>query len=332
MDALGSKSGNPQAHPDNLYFHTLPQPPHDELQEILDSLSADQPWLSPRFFYDAQGSQLFDRITQTPEYYPTRTEQAIFREHRPAMMDAATGAEILIEPGSGNCEKAAPFIRDHGVQHYVPIEFSGDFLLASCKRLLQRFPQLQVHALCTDFTRCDRLPESIPHQQRLLFFPGSTIGNFEPEQARALLARFARLVGSEGYLLIGVDLKKSPARLNAAYNDQAGITAAFNRNVLDHLNRRLDCDFQVADFTHKAFYNEALGRVEMHLVARRDSQVRVDGHQLHFEQGQSIHTESSWKYTIGEFQALAASAGMQSIAVWTDDEDLFSVHLLQGAQ
>ena len=329
MDALPNQAQS-TAISANLRFHEMPAPPQDEVQELLQGLREDQPRLSPRFFYDERGSKLFDRITQTPEYYPTRTEKQILATHLADMMAAAGNAAVLVEPGSGNCEKAAPFIRDHEVRHYVPIEISGDFLVASCQRLMERFPDLSVDAVCADFTRCGRLPEAIPAKRRLLFFPGSTIGNFDPRQAQILLRRFAGLVGPGGHLLIGVDLKKETALLNAAYNDAERLTEAFNLNVLRHLNRRFHCDFQLADFAHRAFYNESLGRVEMHLEATRDTAVHIDGQRLVFSRNQTIHTENSWKYTLDEFKALADSAGLANRSVWTDDRAQFSVHLLQA--
>lgn len=330
MDALPDQAQS-TAIAANLRFHEIPAPPHDEVQELLHGLSAVQPWLSPRFFYDERGSKLFDRITQTPEYYPTRTEKQILATHLPDMMAAAGNAAVLVEPGSGNCEKAAPFIRDHRVRHYVPIEISGDFLVASCRRLMERFPDLSVDAVCADFTRCARLPEAIPAKRRLLFFPGSTIGNFDPQQARNLLRRFASLVGPGGHLLIGVDLKKETALLNAAYNDAERLTEAFNLNVLRHLNKRFHCDFRLADFVHRAFYNENLGRVEMHLEAVRDTAAQIKGQRLVLSRGQTIHTENSWKYTLAEFKSLATAAGLSSRYAWTDNHGFFSVHLLQAS-
>jgi len=316
-------------HEERLTVHHLPASPVDELSELVRGLSADQPMISPRFFYDQRGSALFDRITRTPEYYPTRTEARIFARHLPEMLDASH-CELLIEPGSGNCEKAERILAAGDISHYVPIEFSADFLIEACRALGRRYPALDIHAICADFTCCEQLPDAVPEAGRMLFFPGSTIGNFDPDEAAGLLGRFRSMVGEGGYALIGVDMQKEAAILDAAYNDSAGITAAFNLNALYHLNARLGCDFEPMDFAHRAFYDEGRGRVEMHLDCRRDTQVHLDGREIRFKAGQSIHTESSWKYTPQGFQALATKAGFVPVTFWTDDRGWFSVHLLRA--
>lgn len=318
-----------QRHDERLTVHHLPASPVDELAELLAGLSAEQPMISPRFFYDQRGSALFDRITRTPEYYPTRTEAQIFARFLPEMLDASHCA-LLIEPGSGNCEKAERILAAGDISHYVPIEFSADFLIDACQALGRRYPALDIHAICADFTRCDRLPAAIPDEGRMLFFPGSTIGNFDPDEAAGLLGRFRSMVGEGGYALIGVDVQKEAAVLDAAYNDSAGITAAFNLNALYHLNVRLGCDFEPAHFAHRAFYDESGGRVEMHLVCRQDTCVHLGGHEIRLGAGQSIHTESSWKYTPEGFRHLASKAGFTPVGLWTDDREWFSVHLLRA--
>jgi len=314
----------------SLTVHHLPIAQTDEVAELIDSLSAAQPYISPRFFYDHRGSKLFDRITRTQEYYPTRSEAKIFKQYLPEMLEL-TDCSLLLEPGSGNCAKAEPFFKAGDIEHYVPIEISADFLLVACRSLLRRFPHLNIHAVCADFTRCHVLPENIPDGQRMLFFPGSTIGNFDPDEATALLGSFRNLIGLGGYALIGVDLKKDAAVLDAAYNDAEGITASFNMNVLHHLNARLGCNFAPDDFAHLAFYNENMGRVEMHLTCRRDTRVLLGGREISFLDGQSIHTENSWKYSKEEFKALAVKAGFDAVGFWTDPDALFSVHLLQAS-
>ncbi|HKJ82927.1 MAG TPA: L-histidine N(alpha)-methyltransferase [Mariprofundaceae bacterium] len=314
---------------DGFTVHQMPTSSVDELTELIEGLSADQPWISPRFFYDQKGSELFDRITRTPEYYPTRTEEQIFARHLPEML-AASHCSLLLEPGSGNCEKAERFFRSGDISHYVPIEFSADFLIRACRSLRQRYPNLYIDAICADFTSCEALPESVPEQGRMLFFPGSTIGNFDPDEAVALMKRFRAMVGPGGYALIGVDLQKDPSVLDAAYNDSAGLTAAFNLNALYHLNARLGCDFRPEHFMHRAFYDEEVGRVEMHLVCRDDTEVGLGDHRVTLHAGQSIHTESSWKYTKEGFHRLAGRADFEAVDVWTDPRQWFSVHLLRA--
>lgn len=318
-------------HPDErLTIHHLPFSPVDELAELAQGLSAAQPSISPRFFYDQRGSELFDRITQTPEYYPTRTEAQIFVSHLPEML-AASSCSLLLEPGSGNCEKAERLLEAGEITHYVPIEFSADFMIEACQELLRRHPMLNIHAVCADFTCCKSLPDAIPEPGRMLFFPGSTIGNFDPDEAAALLGRFRSMVGADGYALIGVDLQKEASILDAAYNDKAGLTGAFNLNALHHLNARLGCDFTPQDFAHRAFYDADMGRVEMHLDCRRDTSVHLGDHEITLRAGQSIHTENSWKYTLDGFRRLAARAGFEPVDVWTDSRGWYSVHLLQAS-
>lgn len=318
------------AYEERLTIHHLPSSPVDELAELTLGLSAVQPVISPRFFYDQRGSELFDRITRTPEYYPTRTEAQIFSRHLPEML-AASKCSSLLEPGSGNCEKAERFLEAGEITHYVPIEFSADFLIEACQDLLHRHPALNIHALCADFTCCETLPDAIPERGRMLFFPGSTIGNFDPSEAVLLLSRFRAMVGEGGYALVGVDLQKDTTVLDAAYNDSAGLTAEFNLNALHHLNARLDCHFTPGDFVHRAFYDEGIGRVEMHLYCCHDTTVQLGDREITLRAGQSIHTENSWKYTLDGFRRLAARAGFESVGVWTDSRGWYSVHLLQAA-
>ncbi len=192
-------------------------------------------------------------------------------------------------------------------------------------------PELEVHAICTDYSKSLVLPDIVAAKRRSVFFPGSSIGNFDPDQACDLLRRIARIIGPEGRLLVGVDLKKSSTQLDAAYNDSQGVTAQFNLNLLTRINRELNADFDLAGFRHEAFYNEQLGRIEMHLVANTPQRIRIDDSSFDFQTGDSIHTENSYKYSVEEFQALAARAGMTSLRVWQDDNALFSIHCLQPA-
>ena len=330
MESLASINDLHLSKPVNLRIHQLHDALDDDLAEVLDGMAASPPRLQPKFFYDAEGSALFDAITETPEYYPTRTEAWIFSRYLGDMLGLVDDRSTLVEPGSGNCGKAMQLLQDPQLSHYAPIEISRDFLVDCCTRLAMDHPELAIDAICGDFTSCRTLPDTVPTEGRLVFFPGSTIGNFDPSHARTLLENFRSLAGSGGHILIGTDLPKDTAILEAAYNDAQGLTARFNLNMLHHLNQRLDCDFSADDFGHDAFYNEALGRIEMHLVCQRDTQVRVGARRFSLPKGQRIHTESSYKYDPGSFVRLAREAGLAPVGHWTDPQQWFAVHLLRA--
>ncbi len=315
----------------NFFFHDLHPAPEDFHAEVIAGLRGENKRLPPKLFYDEQGSQLFDAITRLPEYYPTRTEIGLLQRHGPDMAGLVGDDGLLLELGSGSNIKIRILLEALRLQAYAPIDISREFLRLSAGAIAQDHPALQVHAICTDYSKPIELPRCFDTERRTVFFPGSSIGNFEPEQARELMQRVAALLGPDGRLLIGVDLKKDPERLHAAYNDSQGITACFNLNLLTRLNRELDADFDVSAFRHHAFYNEPLGRVEMHLIATIRQRVRVDGCCFEFQTGESIHTENSYKYSVDEFQALAAQAGLIGEAVWQDDDALFSIHCLKAA-
>lgn len=318
---------------ENLYYYDL----HPETESLKDAalrgLSRPDKAMPPKFFYDAAGSVLFDAICATPEYYPTRTETALLRRHAGAI--AATLGENcwLIEPGSGSSQKVRHLLDPLQPEAYQPLDISGDYLQQAAGELAREFPWLPVHAVCVDFSAGPLALPGLPSQRegRAVFFPGSSIGNFEPEDAVDFLGHLAEMLGPGGSLLIGVDLKKDEDVLHAAYNDAGGITAAFNRNLLARMNRELGADFALEEFAHAAFYNPGAGRIEMHLESRRDQDVRIDGQRFHFAEGERIHTENSYKYTVPEFQALAARAGFVPGEVWRDDSDWFSLqHLIVG--
>ena len=309
-----------------VQFYDHHPKPANFYKEVIDGLRRDPRAIPPKFFYDERGSHLFDAICQTAEYYPTRTEIRILRDNAAEIAQLFGAGCLLVEPGSGNSAKVRVLLDDLRPCAYMPMDISRDYLLAAAENLCADYPWLQVHAACTDFTKPMQLPYCPKGARRVAFFPGSSIGNFEPTQAVGFLGNIARMVGPRGGLLVGVDLKKDPERLNAAYNDAQGITAAFNLNLLARVNRELDADFDLDAFTHHAFYNEALGRIEMHLISRGAQRVRIDGERFDFLPGQGIHTESSYKYHIEEFQALAREAGFAPVRVWTDAERLFSVH------
>ncbi len=311
-----------------IEFHDLHPTPADLAAEALAGLRRRPRSIPPKFFYDAEGSRLFDAITRTPEYYPTRAELQILRAHAAEIAERVGTGSLLVEPGGGSCAKVRILLEGLRPCAYVPMDISREHLWLAAEQVAAEFPWLEVHAACTDFTRIMELPATAPQGPRVAFFPGSSIGNFDPPAAVDFLAAVADLVGPGGFLLVGADLKKDRALLDAAYNDAGGITAAFNRNLLVRINRELGADFDLAAWSHRAFYDDTLGRVEMHLVSERPQSVRVASESFDFAVRETIHTENSYKYTIDELQQIAARAGFRPEAVWTDGAGLFSVHLL----
>ncbi|WP_076997397.1 L-histidine N(alpha)-methyltransferase [Variovorax sp. KK3] len=300
-------------------------------REMFEGLSRSARSISPKFFYDAAGSQLFDRICDLPEYYPTRTEMRILTEHASEIAEVIGPNAEVVEFGAGSLTKVRLLLDAfRSPRRYVPIDISGEHLEAAAQRLRADYPQLAVQPVVADYT----MPLVLPARgegmgQRVGFFPGSTLGNFSPDEALAFLQLAQRLLRGGG-LLLGVDLVKDPALLHAAYNDSQGVTAAFNLNLLRRANRELGSDFDLEGFTHAAFYNSPLRRIEMHLVSRRAQQVMLDGQRFDFEEGETIHTENSHKFTVDGLRALAVKAGLRPAAVWTDPDRLFSVHWLQS--
>ena len=308
--------------------------PGAEALEVLSGLRRAQPVVAPRYLYDETGSRLFDEICRQPEYYPTRTELSILERHCQAMADALGPEVLLVEPGSGAADKTLLLLRAlTRPAGYVPIDVAGPQLTQASRRLataLGHEHQLRITPVCADFTRDLALPAAGAHRRKVVFFPGSTIGNFDDEESRALLRRFRRIAGSGGGLLIGVDLIKAPGLLHQAYNDAAGVTARFNLNVLDHLNHRFGADFDTAAFRHAAEWRPERSHVEMQLWLRRDQLVRFAGEQLVFPAGSRIVTEWSHKYTLQTFRELATGSGWVPKQVWTDDARWFSVHYLEA--
>ncbi|MDP2706543.1 MAG: L-histidine N(alpha)-methyltransferase [Burkholderiales bacterium] len=297
-------------------------------EEVLQGLASRPRRIAPKFFYDERGSRLFDAICELPEYYPTRTEMAILESCADEVARLAGPDGTLIELGSGASKKIRLLLEAVRPHQYLGIDISREFLRESTQQLAHDYPWLNVHATCADFMQDFELPGGAGEGEKLAFFPGSTIGNFEPHDALAFLQRVRRLVQPDGALLIGVDLKKDPQVLHAAYNDSAGITAQFNLNLLQRLREELGAEVNPQGFRHHAFYNTARGRIEMHLVSRHAQEIRLNGRCFHFEAGESIHTENSYKYSVEEFHALARGAGLQPRQVWLDNGRLFSVHYL----
>jgi dimethylhistidine N-methyltransferase len=337
-----ARTQDPGPTPAGIEFHDLHPSPADLRAEVLDGLSRPQRALPPKFFYDRKGSRLFDAITELPEYYLTRTEIGILRNHGAEMAERLGPGQTLIELGSGSSLKIRILLQALKPARYVPVDISREHLLASAAALAEHFPGLAIRAVCADYSVPFDLPQSTSDQGRhAAFFPGSSIGNFEPDAAVALLDRVAGLLGPGGRLLIGADLIKDPQILHAAYNDAAGVTAAFNLNLLARIDRELDADFDLRTFAHRAFYNPLsesgpdagadLGRIEMHLVSLTDQRVRIGDRTFDFRQDETIHTESSYKYSPDGFRALATRAGFVPEQVWTDPKGLFSVFCLMVA-
>lgn len=299
---------------------------------LAQGIQAQQASISPKYLYDALGSTLFEAICALPEYYPTRTEAGLFERHGAEIARACGVGTTLIDLGAGNCAKAAALFPRLRPARYVAVDISVDFLNDALTRLRGRFPQIAMEALGLDFSQGLTLPDSIPNERRLFFYPGSSLGNFTPPQARAFLARLRASCGADGGLLIGIDLVKDKATIDAAYDDPLGVTAAFNLNVLRHVNRLLGADFDVRGWRHVGFYNEALGRVEMHLEARGAQCVRWPGGGRDFAAGERIHTENSYKYHQADAIDLLEQSGFEATRVWLDERCPFAViHAQAGA-
>ncbi|MCZ6778298.1 MAG: L-histidine N(alpha)-methyltransferase [Acidobacteriota bacterium] len=299
-------------------------------EEVLQGLGRHEKVIPCKYFYDLRGSELFEQICDLDEYYLTRTECSIMKEHVHEMAEAIGSGCLLIECGSGTARKTRMLLDclDSPVA-YVPIDISRKVLEASATELLSTYPGLEVLPICTDYTTHFEIPSSKrPPSRCVVYFPGSTIGNLSLAEARDFLKRIRKIVGRSGGMLIGVDLKKDATVLEAAYDDREGVTAAFNKNMLMRINHELGGDFQLDRFQHQAFYNEKLGRVEMHLVSMAQQTVRIDGEQIPFGQGESIRTECSYKYDLEGFARLASEADFEVRKVWTDPRKLFSVQYL----
>lgn len=300
--------------------------------DVRAGLAQAQKALPCKWLYDEAGSALFDRICDVPEYYPTRTEMALLAERADAIAGHAGTDADLVEFGSGASRKIRLVLdaldRPAG---YVAIDISGDFLVDSCARLAADYPDLPIRPVQADYTRAMTLPEPAGAGRRLGFFPGSTIGNFDPAVAADFLARARDSLGGGSAFVVGVDLAKPADVLEPAYDDAGGVTAAFNLNLLTRINRELDGGFDLDRFRHEARWNAEASRVEMHLVSTADQQVPVAGDTVAFAAGESIHTENSYKYRLDGFRALAEEAGWRTAETWTDADDLFSLHVLEAA-
>jgi dimethylhistidine N-methyltransferase len=299
----------------------------DARDELLAGLRAQPARITPKYFYDALGSRLFEAICELPEYYLTRTEAQIIERHGAEIALAVGFGCTLIDLGAGNCEKAERLFGLLRPAQYVAIDISAAFLRQRLECLQDKHPQLDVVGIGMDFANELRLPAAVRRERRLFFYPGSSIGNFTPQEAAAFLRRLRSEAGEDGALLIGVDLLKDQAALDAAYDDALGVTAAFNLNVLNHVNRVLGTDFDVRDWRHVAFFDARESRIEMHLEARRALQVSLPGGARPFAAGERIHTENSYKYSAAGFRALLAQAGFGEPTAWLDPDARFAVLL-----
>jgi dimethylhistidine N-methyltransferase len=313
------------------YFLDLEPPQDDFLQDTLDGLSQPQKKLLPKYFYDKAGSALFDQICRTEEYYVTRTELALLKSKGPEISELSGDGCRVIEYGSGSSIKIRILLDAlEKPSEYVAVDISREHLCGAAVSIAEDYPDIKVGAICADFTvPIDALDEILLDEDSWLgFFPGSTIGNFDPAAARRLLEAYRQFLSPDGHLLIGVDLKKDRDTLTAAYNDDEGITAAFNKNILRRMCRELGASVDVDAYEHCAFYNEQDGRVEMYLKSKRDQAISLNGHEFLITKDETIHTESSYKYHVDEFISLVEQTGFRSRAVWIDDHNRFSLHFL----
>jgi dimethylhistidine N-methyltransferase len=301
-------------------------------RDVIEGLSRPKKTLPPKYFYDAAGSELFEQITKLPEYYPTRTELGILRDRGADICRLVGEGAALVEFGAGATTKVRRLLKRCKFAAYVPVDISGDFLNAQARELSKDFPELDVYPVTADFTAAFALPAAVKALPKVGFFPGSTLGNFEPHEASDFLRTARNILGSGAQMVIGVDLEKDERVLHAAYNDAAGVTARFNLNVLIRINHELGGNFELSAFAHRAIYNRERHRIEMHLVSRKAQTVRILGRSFAFRAGETIHTESSYKYSLERFAALAQDSGWRPAASWTDAAGMFSVHALVAAE
>ena len=301
------------------------------LDDILAGLGAQTKSLSPKYFYDEHGSQLFEKITQLPEYYPTRTELSLLAQHAIEIAQIIGQGRVLIEPGAGNCAKVRHLLPQLKPACYVPIDISHDFLFDAAKKLQAEFETLNIFPIADDMRSDIKLPSDVESLPRVVFYPGSTIGNYMPDEAVAFLRHIRNVIGADGGLLIGVDLQKDRDILHAAYNDASGITAQFNLNILRHINKLTGANFDLSQFGHIAFYNDNASRIEMHLESKTEQIISMADEVISLTAGERILTEYSYKYTTDGFAKMAAQAGLQLKKCWIDEKRLFSLQYYRAA-
>jgi len=325
LSALASPAVHHSTEPRIVNF--LHADPSAERRALVAGLRSASASIAPKYFYDALGAVLYRAICELPEYYLTRTERAIFKRHRGEIAAAIGAGTQFVDLGAADGAKAAEWLPFLAPSRYVAVDFAADILHTTLVRLAADFPHIEMIGVVTDFTQGLDLRRELAAGPVTFFYPGSSIGNFTPDEARSFLAEIHGLCIATGSgLLIGVDTRKDAARLEAAYDDSLGVTAAFNRNILLHVNRVLGCDFDPAAFAHVARYDPELGRIEMHLEATRELTVLIDGVPRHFRAGERIHTENSYKYAPAQFTATLQAAGFESVRVWQDDAGDFGVY------
>ncbi len=315
---------------ENITYHDYKPATLSFRDAVIAGLSGECKSIPPKFFYDERGSKLFDRICEQPEYYPPLVERKMLSQLADEIASLTGTRRVLIEPGAGNATKVRLLLDALRPAAFVPMDISFDYLKSTARELAREYSWLPVRAVCVDFTHSMPIPEQTPEGQRLLFFPGSSLGNFDPDDAGDYLSLVRNTVGDNGMLLIGVDTRKSKSLLDAAYNDAAGITAEFNLNLLHRMRKELGMDCNPENFRHRAFYNSEAGRIEMHLVSRHKQELRLNGHCFNFEAGESLHTENSYKYTPEEFILMASRSGFRDVRHWVDRDGLFAIYLLES--
>ena len=316
---------------EGVYFYDYNLHENDQQKEILQGLKQSPKRISAKYFYDQAGSELFEAITQLDEYYPTRTEIQLLKDYRQNIIEQAGENAVLIEYGSGASTKIRLLLDALKPKAYVPLDISKDFLFDSAIELRQQFPWLEIHATCLDYRQPATLPRGLsPRAKKVAFFPGSSLGNFAPEDALSFLKGVRSTVGNNGALLIGVDLVKSTDTLNAAYNDVKGVTAQFNLNILSHLNQLGKGNFNLDHFKHHAFFNKDKSRIEMHLISKYDQVVSLFGERLTFKKDEAIVTEYSYKFEPKSFAQFVQKAGFESEHCWSDENKNFALFWLQA--
>ena len=300
-----------------------------EKKEILKGLESKRAHLSPKYFYDQQGSILFESITKLKEYYPTRTEEKILADYSKDIYNTVGECKTIIEPGAGNCSKALKLCRILKPKNFIGVDISAEFLQAGVTNLKSALPFIEARAISGDITKRITIPPEVPDENRLFFYPGSSIGNFDPNNAKKLLTKMKSHLKINGSLLIGVDLIKSKAVLEEAYNDESGITAQFNLNILTNVNNVIRSDFNISDWRHYAFFNTQKSRIEMHLVSKKETKVSWPGGSRIFKIGETIHTENSYKYSPEVFVKMLQNAGFKSQTMWSDQNSWYLIVLAQ---